>query len=229
MGVREESHKTGAHRRRRMGESIERHTSATCEFRGGSEVVHFVYEHKSSLGSRITTSNHKIKPDGLDMFIDMNGETIWASFIPEHMAQRKMVPYRQYVRVKAPNPGKPKTDEEVTELFQLQWAIIGRFLHTDDLEPFEWQAVKMRWFFEAGKGECPYGGWFPTGENGRPSTVRLNLATPGVTEHIYTIVVPHPRIIPIIEPGNLQEFLEEIFNEERRNHGRLVRPKQIQR
>jgi hypothetical protein len=218
MGIRAKSHKVAYQRRRLMASIIERDTPCTCELRGGEDTIHFIYTHMPSLKTRVTTQHHKVKPDGLDMFVRLKGETIWASFFPEYKSQRKMVPNRSYLRVKAPNPGVPKTLEEIEELFALQWVIIARFLHREDREPFQWQAVKMKHIFEIGYPR----GFYPTGEKGRPSTVRLCLAE--VACHIHTLDVGFPGVDPLFDnsSSDLKHFFETIFREERESHGQLT-------
>jgi len=178
---REKSHEINRRRVQAFVDMVNTNTKATAEFRGGAQSAKLKPGKKPSLGDRV--AGEDLEGCGNDILLKLNGKSKWCTMFPVCKSNRKMFPYGDVLRIKAPNPGTPVL-EEVLEVFGKQWGIVCTFLGVPDKLEYivDVIGIRLEVFFDApyGKRENKEiiskvkhpGHYFPD-HKGRRSTVEL--------------------------------------------------------
>jgi hypothetical protein len=181
MGTREDSHEINRRRVQTFVDLVNTHTKATAKFRAGAQSARLKPGKKPKLKDRI--AGEDLEGCGNDILLTSKGKSKWCTMFPVCKSNRKMFPYGDVLRIKAPSPGTPIL-EEVLEVFGNQWGIICIFL--GDPKTIEYiidiLGIRLEVFFNAPYGKrdnkniiskVRHPGFFFPDYDGRKSTVEL--------------------------------------------------------
>jgi hypothetical protein len=198
------------------------HTDATAEFRAGAQSEGLKPGVIPDLKDRI--AGEDLEGCGNDILIERKGVSKWCTMFPVCRSNRKMFPYGDVLRIKAPGPGTPILKDVLT-VFGKQWGIICTF--STDVPDYivDIMGVQLITFFEAPYGKrdnkniiskVRHPGFFFPNHKGRRSTVELYTKVIGDNSLWCKppIVGCHTAsVFPDSAFLSVQGFIEKIFSE----------------
>jgi len=224
MKTREECHEVNRRRVQEFVNLVNTHTKATAKFRAGPQSEPWKPGKPVSLRDRI--AGEDLEGCGNDILLTLKGESKWCTMFPVCKSNRKMFPYGDVLRVKAPNPGLPIL-EEVLEVFGNQWGIICTFLGSPETTEYivDVIGIRLEIFFNAPYGKrdnkniiskVRHPGFFFPEHKGRKSTVELYTKVIGDNQlwcKPPTKGLHNESILPDRCFLSVQELIKKIFSE----------------